>query len=514
MNIKRNLEENDDDKSKRFKMNEPEPSRALFFGNIDPQQVSYYDICKIANQYGALELVNIVAARYCAFVNFVSEEGAKALYDESQRNTIKIMEKEVAIRWGKAKAIAPDLLTQIEAGATRNLFIANIPPGITHSQLHHVFSRFGDIENVVVIANKGIAFVNMVSVKAAINALETCHSTGIDIQGKKLKMNFAKEGVPARDPRQIVEQQPASRPPPSAYGAPPSGHGGPYSGPGYGQQGGMMPPQHAYTQELTNPRSIFLGNVPDSVQYSDICKLANKYGRLELAKRNREKQNAFLNFLDPESALAMFEDCRMYPPVLADEKVKVNWAKSSPLRQEMLGEIQRGATRNLFVGGIKESTTEADLQELFAPYCGGDFDTISVLSEKKIAFVNMVSLKAAIMARQALTRNGPCLFQGEELKINFAKEATKRATHFGAGGGPAGGSGRGGPPGGGAAHYQPTNQQQPAYSGGSPGYGGGYQQPYGGGGGSHSQPHYQQGGAPPQDHPRDSKPGYNPYGGY
>lgn len=440
MSLKRTADPTQDEElNKRLKMIEPEPSRALFFGNIDPTKVSYYDICKIANQYGALELVNIVAKRFCAFVNFVEPESAQALYAAAQQNSIMIMDKEIAIKWGKAKDITPELMAQIEAGATRNLFLAGIPPGITHSELHHAFSRFGDIENVVVISQKNIAFVNMVSVKAAVSALEYAQANGFEIRGAKLKMNYAKEGVPARDPRQIVETVPAQ----PYQGYPQHVQPRQYTtaqlrGGGGGAQ--VMDGNNMFAQDSNSAsRAIFLGNVTANVTYQELCRLANRYGRLEQAKMNPDKQNAFLNFLDADAAMAMMEECRMRPTTLGGEKIKINWAKSTPLKQEAIVELQKGATRNLFVGGIHPTTTEEDLMSLFNPYTSGEYDSISILPEKTIAFVNMTSLKAAVMAKNGLQRDGPCVFQDNELKLAYAKESTQRVSPynvFGTGGGP------------------------------------------------------------------------------
>ncbi len=77
------------------------------------------------------------------------------------------------------------------------LFVGNLAPEITGTQLQELFSTAGAVESCRVIidrstgASKGFAFVEMNTVEAANSAAEKFN--GHVLQGKTLKINEAKE---------------------------------------------------------------------------------------------------------------------------------------------------------------------------------------------------------------------------------------------------------------------------------------------------------------------------------
>jgi len=104
--------------------------------------------------------------------------------------------KQVRIAWAKSAALDSVLLEHIRNGATRNLFVGNVASGVTQDHLAQVFAQFGPFENIVVLRSKAIAFVNLCSIKAAINARASLNrDPGTILQGMRLKLNFAKEKV-------------------------------------------------------------------------------------------------------------------------------------------------------------------------------------------------------------------------------------------------------------------------------------------------------------------------------
>ncbi len=101
-----------------------------------------------------------------------------------------------------------------------------------------------------------------------------------------------------------------------------------------------------------------------------------------------------------ESAEAFQNAYAECPLVLHGSEVRLNWAKSSPLAPELLPLIQQGATRCLFVGGLRSSATEEQLCSQFAAF--GEFDSAVVMQTKGYAFVNMTSIRSAVCAKNAL----------------------------------------------------------------------------------------------------------------
>ena len=134
--------------------------------------------------------------------------------------------------------------------------------------------------------------------------------------------------------------------------------------------------------------------------------------------------------------------------------------------------------KNLYVGNLPHSTTEAELRNLFEAH--GAVDKVSMVTDREtgrsrgFAFVEMTDAGEAEKAIAAL--NGTEL-GGRALKINEAKPKTERPGGGGGGRGFGGGGGRGFGGGGG---------------GGRPGGGGGGRKGGGGGGRDDYQGHARQ----------------------
>lgn len=81
------------------------------------------------------------------------------------------------------------------------------------------------------------------------------------------------------------------------------------------------------------------------------------------------------------------------------------------------------ATKNLFVAGYGQGTTETELRELFSKYA----EVTGVISKGNFSFVNTSDRSAAVRARQVLSGS---MFNGGVLRINFAKETGRLGTSF------------------------------------------------------------------------------------
>lgn len=81
------------------------------------------------------------------------------------------------------------------------------------------------------------------------------------------------------------------------------------------------------------------------------------------------------------------------------------------------------ATKNLFVAGYGQGTTEQQLRDLV-----GQFAVVTgVVSKGSFAFVNTSERSGAVVAREQL---GGTMFNGGVLRINFAKETGRLGTSF------------------------------------------------------------------------------------
>ena len=138
------------------------------------------------------------------------------------------------------------------------------------------------------------------------------------------------------------------------------------------------------------------------------------------------------------------------------------------------------ASKNLYVGNLPFTTTQADLEQLFGQY--GTVTKVQVISDREtgrsrgFGFVEMSS-----GADEAVAAMNGAEYQGRRLTVNEAKPREERPR--GGGGGGYGGGGYGGGGGGyGGGGGGGRGGNRGGYGGGGGG-GGGYGGGYGGGGG-------------------------------
>ena len=81
------------------------------------------------------------------------------------------------------------------------------------------------------------------------------------------------------------------------------------------------------------------------------------------------------------------------------------------------------ATKNLFVAGYGQGTTESQLRELFGQYA----QILAIITKGSFSFVNTSDKAAAVRARDFLSGT---MLNGGVLRINFAKESGRLGTSF------------------------------------------------------------------------------------
>merc|ERR1719440_2723102 len=98
--------------------------------------------------------------------------------------------KPLPLQWAKTKSLTRDLLHAIRNGATRNLYVANVPEHLTDASLSSTFSAYGELESVRLVPKKHAAFVNIVTISSAMKAKDSMH-------GKPVA---PRDGQPPADP--------------------------------------------------------------------------------------------------------------------------------------------------------------------------------------------------------------------------------------------------------------------------------------------------------------------------
>ncbi|CAO3631121.1 unnamed protein product [Cunninghamella blakesleeana] len=157
------------------------PSRSLWIGNLDTNNIGLENLLTLFSQYGAVENVRILPERDCAFVNFVQMEDAIQAKEMimNQMNGM-IGSSTVRVGFGKLDAQSPSAMEFGNVqGPTRALWIGNLPTTTTPTTLFTIFSVFGSIESVRILSHRNCGFVNFVSQEDAIRAKKALHTREI-----------------------------------------------------------------------------------------------------------------------------------------------------------------------------------------------------------------------------------------------------------------------------------------------------------------------------------------------
>ncbi|KAI9094003.1 hypothetical protein DFS34DRAFT_250337 [Phlyctochytrium arcticum] len=184
--------------------------------------------------------------------------------------------------------------------------------------------------------------------------------------------------------------------------------GGPY----HGSQHYQAATHAAFNQTM---RTIYLGNLPPLVSYEEVINVV-KGGTVEQVKILEEKNCAFITFVEAAAAHAFHADTQSKRPHIGTQEIKVGWGKHSAIPPIVLAAVQSGASRNVFIGNIDEVVTEPWLSQELGRF--GPVDQIKILPEKRIAFVHMASIAAAMKAVGTLTND----VRWSNRRINYGKD--------------------------------------------------------------------------------------------
>ncbi|KAJ3414725.1 hypothetical protein HDV05_006162 [Chytridiales sp. JEL 0842] len=162
-------------------------------------------------------------------------------------------------------------------------------------------------------------------------------------------------------------------------------------------------------------RTVYLGGLPATATYEEVMSNV-RFGAIEQVKLLEEKNCAFITFIESAAAMAYVADAQARRITIGGQEVKVGWGKPSHCSSTILAAVQSGATRNVFIGNLDESLPESVLVTELSRF--GPIDQIKILAEKKIAFIHMTSVAAAMKAVSSLP-NEP-RFAGR--RVNYGKD--------------------------------------------------------------------------------------------
>ncbi|CAL1711477.1 unnamed protein product [Somion occarium] len=163
-------------------------------------------------------------------------------------------------------------------------------------------------------------------------------------------------------------------------------------------------------------RTVYVGNLPATASVDELLNLVH-FGPLESIRVLPEKSCVFLSFLDGATAAAFHADAVIKKLSLHGQELKIGWGKPSPVPSQVALAIQQNnASRNVYLGGLDENTTEEQLRDDLSRF--GLIDQVKIVRDKNIGFVHFLSISTAIKVVGALPSEPA--WAGK--RVNFGKD--------------------------------------------------------------------------------------------
>ena len=386
------------------------PSRAVILQNL-PANVDYAMLCTLGRQFGMIESVRLHADKSMAFINYVDGASAGNLFDRAHSNPIIMEGHPLNVGWAKEVPIKGYLYEAIiHDGANRSIYLRDLPDDISEGEIREEFKKHsnGEIESVILRPQeKPFGFVNFIDIISAKKIVDIAKKNegNFVINGKSVHVSY----VNTRKLNHHVHQKS------SGYGY--GGHSQRYgssSGSGFRQTFGGGSSQC---------RSVIISGFPRETTLTDIAKLGNQFGPIESLHLVHDKNHAFINFVEPQSATKFMTTAKAENGYeIRDEKVRVGYGKSVPIRHDVMNAIQsENASRSIYVGGVEgpEREVQAQLKDLIRNTCREeDIESIIVNEEKKYAFMNFTSIQTAKKVVNAFRET---TVGGVPVKLSYAK---------------------------------------------------------------------------------------------
>lgn len=346
---------------------------------------------------------------------------------------------ELRIGWGKPSHLSDSLKLAIDNGASRIVYYKG---PLNKEQLEILFELFGPLESVRLIPDKSIAFIQMCSIQNAIEAISV-------LSGEGHKVNFAHEGkkiypslpnhnhdaghsnqngnpdevedgmIPdgsSKNDNQNSKQQQNQKP--SSLSIP---H--------------LHPPSNQETEEKEastsqlgteesirnnrDKRTVYLGLLPPDTTEEELCDII-RGGQLQSIRISQDKRSAFVTFIDSIGANSFYQFSLAFGvSIKGGMPLKLGWGKPTSPSPSLIRVLQRGATRNVYLGNLDLSRFTIERLKIEFSSHGGTIESINILKEKNVAFINFTDIMDAVRTVDSIKKDSKLW---AEVKIGYGRD--------------------------------------------------------------------------------------------
>ncbi|KAK9456475.1 hypothetical protein V1511DRAFT_457514 [Dipodascopsis uninucleata] len=388
-------------------------SRTVYLGNV-PSETTAEELLSHVHS-GPVESVRMLPEKNCAFISFLDVASASHFHSDAILRKLSIRSQDIKIGWGKPSPVPMNTVVAVQqSGASRNVYLGNLPETITEDEIREDLGRFGPIDTIKLVREKPIGFVHFLSISSAIKAVQQLPQ---EPKWSNRKVYYGKDRCAYVSKTQ---QQNAAQ----------------FLGitPGYehlvanadrdmisnalAQQSAAAAAVVTTTGGMANlgNRTVYLGSIHPDTTLEEICNVI-RGGLLHHIRYIPDKHICFVTFVDPTAAAQFFAMSNIQGLMIHSRRLKIGWGKhSGPLPAAIALAVTAGASRNVYVGNIDESWTEDRLRKDFSEY--GEIELVNTLREKSCAFVNFTNIANAIKAIEGIKQKE----EYRNFKINFGKD--------------------------------------------------------------------------------------------
>ena len=389
-------------------------SRTVYLGNIPPETSAEEILGHVRS--GQIESVRLLPDKNCAFISFLDSSSATHFHSDAILKKLSIRGQDIKIGWGKPSQVPTSVALAVQqSGASRNVYLGNLPEDVSEDELREDLSKFGPIDTVKIVREKAIGFVHFLSIGNAIKAVAQLPQEPKWQAPRRVYYGKDRCAYVSKTQQQNAAQYLGIAP---GYAHVLNGADRDMISNALAQQSvaaAAVATSAGGVNNLGN-RTVYLGNIHPETTIEEICNVV-RGGLLHHIRYIPDKHICFVTFIDPTSAASFYALSNLQGLMIHNRRLKIGWGKhSGALPPAIALAVSGGASRNVYVGNLDESWTEDRLRQDFSEY--GEIELVNTLREKSCAFVNFTNIANAIKAIEAVRGRE----EYKRFKVNFGKD--------------------------------------------------------------------------------------------
>lgn len=400
-------------------------SRTVYLGNIPPETSAEEILGHVRS--GQIESVRLLPDKNCAFISFLDSSSATHFHSDAILKKLAIRGQDIKVGWGKPAPVPTSVTLAVQqSGASRNVYLGNLPDTVTEAELREDLGKFGPIDTVKIVREKAIGFVHFLSIGNAIKAVSQLPQEPKWQAPRRVYYGKDRCAYVSKTQQQNAAQYLGIAP---GYAHVLNGADKDLISNALAQQSVAAAAVATTAGGVSNlgNRTVYLGNIHPETTIEEICNVV-RGGLLHHIRYIPDKHICFVTFIDPTSAASFYALSNLQGLMIHNRRLKIGWGKhSGALPPAIALAVSGGASRNVYIGNLDESWSEERLRQDFAEY--GEIELVNALREKSCAFVNFTNIANAIKAIEAIRSREDY----QRFKVNFGKDrcgnAPRQNTH-------------------------------------------------------------------------------------